>query len=154
MAAGMAYLPPSPRWLLLRLNTRLRQADMSEGTSTGTDAGEGMGSSRSTGTGMDTGRGECESLKEEVVQALMRLRGGKTREEETQVRCEVEEMVKAMEEGDMRKGGGRGGKDEEWKELVTGVNGRALVVACGLVLFQQVSVRHPCNDCTLMCSAV
>ena len=122
MAAGMASLPPSPRWLLLRLTTG----------KAGTDTG--------TGSSMDPGPAESASLREEAVQALMRLRGGTSREEEEQARQEVEEMVKTMEEGERQGGRGSGGKEEEWKEFVTGVNGRALTVACGLVLFQQVSV--------------
>ena len=117
----------------------------------------GMGSGSARGIGISSGSGitsgsegplsEAHELKQEALKALLWLRGvppgdeggdrGGEREEE--VRREVEEMVSAVEsEEEKRRVEGEGRSGEKWSELVMGNNGRALLVACGLVLFQQV----------------
>ncbi|GJP67352.1 hypothetical protein CLOP_g24175 [Closterium sp. NIES-67] len=114
MAGGMAWLPPSPRWLLLRA-----QQEGQEEQKRGPEGQVGQ-----------AGRGG-EEARRRAVQALRRLRGGACGEGEAQ--REVQGMLEALGEG-----GGSGGKSG-WSELVTGASGRALVIACGLVFFQQVT---------------
>ncbi|CAI5958118.1 unnamed protein product [Closterium sp. NIES-64] len=120
MAAGMAWLPPSPRWLLLRAQQQHHHRE-TRGQE-GEDGQDGQAGARG------------EEARRRAVEAVRRLRGGACGEGEA--RREVQGMVEAMGEG-----GGKGGASG-WGELVAGASGRALVIACGLVFFQQVGSSH------------
>ncbi|CAI7861503.1 unnamed protein product, partial [Closterium sp. NIES-53] len=120
MAGGMAWLPPSPRWLLLRAQQQQHHQQ--------TQGQEGQ-----DGQGGQVGE-RSEEARRRAVEAVRRLRGGACGEGEAQ--REVQGMVVAMGEG-----GGKG-VASGWGELVAGASGRALVIACGLVFFQQVGSSH------------
>ena len=131
------------------------EAEKTGGSHLGSTDGSGRGRGRGSTSGGQSDRGgesggmpsEAHELKQEAFRALFWLRGvsgkdgeGNGRgEREEEVRREMEEMVVAVEsEEEKRRVEGEEGGGEKWSELVTGGNARALIVACGLVLFQQV----------------
>eukprot|EP00475_Leptophrys_vorax_P022938 TRINITY_DN31201_c0_g1_i1.p1 TRINITY_DN31201_c0_g1~~TRINITY_DN31201_c0_g1_i1.p1 ORF type:complete len:372 (-),score=7.62 TRINITY_DN31201_c0_g1_i1:93-1115(-) len=152
MALGMWSLPPSPRWLALRAVDAAAADGGDHGVAAVASATEKQGASEANSEGNSTetpllagGSGDVEgfedgtksaALRREAVAALRRLRGLRAGEDDG---GEAEREVAVMVATCVREREGVGGAEQGWSQLVTGTNGRALLIGCGLVFFQQVT---------------
>lgn len=145
MGAGMAWLPPSPRWLLLRCSLcrdpspSPLQPDSAPKAGSMGEGSQALGSAQ-TETELREGLlggGDGAAFRGRAVAALQRLRGPGV--PAADLEAEVDGILRTLDGEEGGEGEGKGEAGNGLRELFTGANGAALRIAGGLVVFQQVS---------------